>query len=277
MIAARVTLTDEDGRAFATAGLRDLGGETHALVLAWIGTEVPPRSVTSSLEVLRRLITTARARPQAPCFARVVLQDARAEQELLSTRAFWHRAMLEALGFEVQSQRLEVRLPLADAITAASRWSRSLRLEWRPVPTAPGALMDHAAGVLKACTAGDPDTDPNDDALGFLLARREEPELMLTPECLQIGQWEGRDAAIMAVSVKPGSGWCSFYYMGVVPECRRQGFAQETMVRGFEVMHRLGGREYHDGTAAENHAALALFDSLGAVPDLTMEQWRLAP
>ena len=124
-MSARVTLTDEDGRAFATAGLRDLGGETHALVLAWIGAEVPPRSVTSSLEELRRLVTTARARPQAPCFARVVQQDARAEPELLGVRAFWHRAMLEALGFEVQSQRLEVRLPLTDAITAASRWSRS--------------------------------------------------------------------------------------------------------------------------------------------------------
>ena len=135
--------------------------------------------------------------------------------------------------------------------------------------------MEHAARLLKACSVGDPDPDPDEDAVGFLLARRDDPTLQLTPECLQIDRWEGHEAVIMAISVKPDSGWCSFYSLGVMPACRRQGFAHEAMRRGFELMQRLGGRDYHDGTAAENRAALALFDSLGAEPERMLEQWRL--
>lgn len=270
-----VTLVDMDGRAFATAGLRDLGGGAHALVLTWIDLAIPPESTESSIELLAQLVSSEHTQLQAPCFARVVRVDARTEPVLLAARSRWHRAALWAIGFKIQSQRLELRLPLSDALSAASKWPPSARLEWQAVASEPGPSVEQAARLLKACAVGDPDTDPDEDALGFLLARRDDPALQLTPECLQIARWEGREAAIMAISVKPDSGWCSFHYLGVMPECRRQGFAQEAMLRGFELMKRLGGREYHDGTAAENRAALALFNSLGAEPDRTLEQWRL--
>ncbi len=268
-------LVDQDGRAFATAGLRHLGGGTQALVLTWLDSVVPPESADSSIGQLAELASSQHPQPHATCFARVVRVDARVEPVLLAARSRWHRAALEALGFEIQSQRLEVRLPLVDALSAASKWPPSARLEWQAVPSESGPHLEKAAGLLKACSVGDPDTDPDEDALGFLLARRDDPTLQLTPECLQIARWGGREAALMAISVKPHSGWCSFHYLGVLPECRRQGFAKEAMRRGFELMQRLGGREYHDGTAAENRAALALFDSLGAGPDRVLEQWRL--
>lgn len=275
MSGAPVLLTDTDGRPFASAALRELGGATHALVLTWHDAVLPPRSPGASLDALRTLIATARPRPQTPCFARVVRQDSRAEPELLDARARWHSAMLEALGFEVQSDRLEFRLPLSQALSASSGWQRSAHLVWESIPTAPGERLVDAARVLKACSVGDPDTDPNEDALGFLLARRLDPALRLTPDCLQVARAEGEAAAIMAISVKPDSGWCSFYYLGVMPDFRRRGFAQEAMARGFQIMQQLGGREYHDGTAAENLPALALLDSLGALPDRSLQQWRL--
>ena len=137
--------------------------------------------------------------------------------------------------------------------------------------------MEHAARLLKVCSLETPIPIRMRTLFGFLLARRDDPALLLTPECLQIARWEGREATIMVISGKPDSGWCSFYYLGVMPQCRRQGFAQEAMLRGFELMQRLGGHEYHDGTAAENHAALALFDSLGAEPDRHARTMAVSP
>ncbi|MEZ4655538.1 MAG: hypothetical protein R3E12_18605 [Candidatus Eisenbacteria bacterium] len=77
---------------------------------------------------------------------------------------------------------------------------------------------------------------------------------------------DGTDAAFVAPSVQPKTGWCSHYYSsGDRARVPRLGALTEAaMHHGLVTMRTLGGWEYHDGTRADNPAALALFRRLGA-------------
>jgi ribosomal protein S18 acetylase RimI-like enzyme len=204
-----------------------------------------------------------------------VREETGLDPAVAATRAIAFQVILERLGFVYESGRLEFRVPLEEAIARLEALAAPPRLSWISIETAPGPGIERAARVLKAAAEGDPDSDPEDDALGFLLARRDDKDLALTPEALQIGSMERSDAAILAASVMPRTGWCSHYYLGVLPAYRGQGLGVEVMLHGFHTMRAMGGRDYHDGTDARNRAALSLFHRLGCASQTVMEQWKL--
>lgn len=268
-------LESSGGVPFAKLHTIPYGDFSRAFGIDWIPERCAPRGEEGS-SVLGEVIEDLRSRGIRLFETRVTTSDSDVESSLTAARADWYRALLVRFGFTRRSSRLEFRLPLEEAIAALHNDATSNRLTWTPIATEPGAAIERAARVLDAAAVGDPTHDPDDDALGFLLARREDSALVLPPESLEIGQFEGVDAAIVIASVQPKTGWCSHYYLGVLPEYRGRGFGLEAMRRGFATMRRLGGRTYHDGTGEGNLAALALFRHLGASPYRRMEQWHLA-
>jgi ribosomal protein S18 acetylase RimI-like enzyme len=143
------------------------------------------------------------------------------------------------------------------------------------VPNEAGPELERAAELMRAAGEGDPDFDQDDDTLGFLLARREDPTLALGPESLMIGALDGTPAAVVASSVRPSTGWCSLYYMGVLPAFRGRRLGHEVMLRGLRALQAMGGRTYHDGTGSGNEPALSLFRRIAGQPARVLEQWRL--
>lgn len=265
-----------------------IGDATVALVLVWTpenagsgegedasiaapgrALPTPAESVPSFAQAVAELTSHG-----AHTFAtRVVTFDADLDPVLTDERAAWYRAVLRGLGFTWEEDRVEYRLPLQTAVTALQGQTAADRLIWRSVATEAGPELDRASTLLSAVAAEDPELSTPARALGFLLARREDRKLLLTPECIQVGALGDEDVAIVIPSVAPENGWCSLYYMGVLPGQRGRGLGLETMRRGFAVMASLGGRTYHDGTGATNEAALALFRRLGVPPYRRMEEW----
>jgi ribosomal protein S18 acetylase RimI-like enzyme len=252
-----------------------LGGGTHALPVRWIADAGGTPDQDDWIEAFRTSIDACRSKGGRVITTRLVREQVGLDPAVAATRATAFQVILERLGFAHESGRLEFRVPLEEAIARLEVLAAPPRLSWISVEIAPGPGLERAARVLKAAAEGDPDSDPEDDALGFLLARRDDKDLALTPEALQIGSREGNDAAIVAASVMPRTGWCSHYYLGILPAYRDQGLGIEVMLHGLRTMRAMGGREYHDGTDARNLAALSLFRRLGCAPQIVMEQWKL--
>jgi ribosomal protein S18 acetylase RimI-like enzyme len=252
-----------------------LGGETYALPFGWRRGAGGTPDHEDWVRGFQAGIEACRAKGARVITTRVVREETGLDPAIATERAAAFRAVLQTLGFAHDSDRLEFRVPLEEAMVRAEALAGSPRLSWISVETAPGPALERAAGVLKAAGVGDPHFDPEDDAIGFLLARREDTDLALTPEALQIGMLEGNDAAIVVASVMPRTGWCSHYYLGLLPAYRGQGLGLEVMLHGFRTMRAMGGRNYHDGTDARNRGALSLFRRLGCSPEIVMEQWKL--
>lgn len=267
-------LQNQNGETYARLEPVPSGETLQALALIWTNPPVSLPPPTEARPEFSRLLEELRARGARGFDMRIITSQIGIAPETTRERSDWQRSILSDIGFTFCGARLEFKVPLEDAIKNLEANASPPRLTWIPVATAPGEQIERAADVLRAAGAGDPDHDPDDDALGFLLARREDDTLALPPEALQIGVLDGQDAAILVASVQPTTGWCSLYYMGVVPAFRGRGFGAETMLRGFSTMRGLGGVEYHDGTSATNHATLALFRRIGAKPYRDMEQWR---
>jgi len=253
-----------------------LGGGSFALPINWIADARGTPDQEDWIGAFRGAMEACRAKGARLITARLVRERTGLDPVVAAARASALQSILERLGFAYESRRLEFRVPLEEAIARLESLAGPPRLSWISIETAPGPGIERAAGVLKAAAEGDPDTDPEDDARGFLLARREDEDLVLPPEALQIGRVGGSDAAIVAASVAPRFGWCSHYYLGILPAYRGQGLGLEAMLRGFHAMRVMGGRKYHDGTDARNRGALSLFRRLGCTPETVMEQWRLA-
>ncbi|MEZ4647702.1 MAG: GNAT family N-acetyltransferase [Candidatus Eisenbacteria bacterium] len=291
------SLRNDLGEEVARLDSVALGDALFALLLDWKGDRaLPPTSDGSS--ALQGLIDELKGRGGRTFVTRIITAQSNRDSTLTDRRSSWHRTVLQELGFQEGEERVEYRLPLAHAIEALGRPPApeapvepehsgdrgrpveprrpiASTLTWIPVATEPGPELERAAGILSGVAPKDPDLNTVDAARGFLLARKEDSSLVLTPECIQIGQVDGADAAIVIPSVAPGTGWCSLYYMGVLPAFRGRGLGTEVMQRGFEIMESLGGKTYHDGTGAENAAALALFARFGVPPYRRMEEWSL--
>ncbi|MDH5673021.1 MAG: GNAT family N-acetyltransferase [Myxococcales bacterium] len=195
---------------------------------------------------------------------------------MVSARAAWQRNVLEGLGFEQQAKRVEYRLPLVDAIARLEAFHSAARLRWIPIETKPGKELERAAGVLSAVHAGSPGSSEDDDPLEHLLSRQIDAERSLPPQSLQIGVLDEREVALVAPSVAPATGWSSLYTVGVLPAYRRQRLGAEAVLHGLRAMLSMGGITYHDGTDANNHAMLTLFDKMDAPRYRKMEQWVLS-
>lgn len=266
------SIDNEPGETIARLESIPIGEAIVALVPKWTartGVATPGES----LPFCARAIAELTERGVRTFATRVVTVDADLDPALTTARATCYRAILQTLGFVWEEDRVEYRLPLAAAIASLGSPEPVDDLRWHPVATELGPEFDRAAALLAAVGGADPELRTPARALGFLLARREDTNLLLSPECIQIGAIGHDDVAIVVPSVIPETGWCSLYYMGVLPAYRGRGLGLETMRRGFSVMASLGGRTYHDGTGATNEAALALFRRLGVPPYRRMEEW----
>jgi len=271
-----LTLHDPAGALIAKVKTQSLGGGFYGVVLTWESEPHDLSSPETALAEFQRLIGQARAGGAQTLQSRVVTIQSGVDPALVTARARWHRSILIGSGFTQGSGRIEFQTPLEQAIGACAEAAPFPGLTWEPIASDPGLAMERAARVMQATAVGDPDSDPQDDAAAFLLARRGEKDLLLTPDCIQLGHLHEQGVAIVAPSFKPATGWCSLYYLGVVPAHRGRGLGLAAMRHGLQVLHRLGGRMYHDGTGSENLAALALFRRMGGEPFRSMEQWSVS-
>ncbi len=271
-----IELTDRRGHVCAKLDLISLDGSLYALPVRWIPDALGEPDPVEWTAAFRKLIEEARGKGARAIDTRVSRMQSNVEYNLTTMRANAFEAILRGLGFVQTEGRVEFRVPLPIAIRMLERVAKPPRLTWIQVATEPGPEIERAARVLDAVAVGDPNSSPDDDALGFLLSRRQDDQLALTPEAVQIGVLDGKDVAVIAVSVMPDSGWCSHSYLGVIPELRRQGLGVEAMLHGLYAMRTLGGLQYQDGTGSRNEAALALFRIIDTDPDSVMEEWRLS-
>jgi ribosomal protein S18 acetylase RimI-like enzyme len=190
-------------------------------------------------------------------------------------RATWQQALLVELGFERGSARVEYKMRLTEALARLESSAKPSRLSWVAVQTEPGPALERAARVLRAAGEGALDAAEYEDAEGYLLSRRDDHELVLPPESLQIGVLDDHDVAIVAASVVPTNGWCSLFHLGVVPSSRGQGLGTEAMRHGLRAMRTMAGVTYHDGTDTRNEAMRAMFERIGAPVFRAIEQWTL--
>jgi ribosomal protein S18 acetylase RimI-like enzyme len=270
-----IELPNAMGEVCARVEVVQLGSHVSALRHVWIeGVGGVPEAVEWRT-ALGRLVAECSTKGVRRIEVRIVVEQQAGDPATNAERAAAHREACRSMGFRPGESRVEYIVPLADAIAALESPAVTGRLAWRLVATEPGRELEQAADVMQAVATGDPDFDAEDDALDFLLARRGDPTLPIGPESLQVGSLEGVDAGIVAASVRPSTGWCSLYYMGVVPSFRGRGLGREVMLHGLRVLHAMGGRTYHDGTASQNGPARSLFRRIAERPTRELEQWRL--
>ena len=271
-----IDIINEAGSCCVTLDLVCLDGLAWAIPVLWhtdIGGLPDPHSLEEGLETILARGREAGAR-FIDCRVQVAggtagdhgLQDARADRLREVLR---HREFIQGEG------RLELRLPLGDAQAALRGLPAIPVLDWECLDSGDMLALNRAALLLQQATIGDPGSHPEDDALGFLLAFRDDCDGTLAPECLQIGYHAGTPAALLALRVDPASGWCSIHYLAVVPGKRGLGIGRQAFRHGLDSLAILGGREYHDGTGEHNLPARALLDHLGNVPCQRLEEWRL--
>ena len=207
--------------------------------------------------------------------SRVIISASDTSEEPVAARAAMHRDALTARGFRIRGERIEWRQSLDDALAALAEHHHRATLSWRPVDVDDEADLARAADLLRAARQGDPDSDPADDARGIIDALLNDRAAAQTPERVQIGYCEGIPAVVLLLTVCPDDGWASISYLGVQPAFRGRGMGREAMAHGLRCMKAMGGRVYHDSTAAANTAARALLAGLGSPPYRVMEEWRL--
>lgn len=270
-----INLTNENGIDCVSLTPFQEDGESWAIVVSWrSGVDGLPEkrafheALESSIEGCEK--------NGALCIDSRVITASEGVNEMLSTsRAALHRDCLSACGFVRGEDRVEYRMDLADALTALETGMSESELVWNCVDTQRESELARAADLLVRASEGDPASNPDDDALGFLRVLFEDKETVHVPERLQIGRCGNDPAALIALKTYPGDGWSSIYYLGVLPVFRGRGFGVAAMLQALRSLKAMGGRIYHDGTASGNAAARALFARFGRPPFRVMEEWRL--
>ncbi len=261
-VCARVVPFSEDGRAWALAVSWGDAAEGLPIETAWA-------------EAIDAGIAACEGDGATSIGSRVVTSASGAPEDLVAARAAMHRDALTTRGFRIRGERIEWRQSIDDALAALPEYHDEATLSWRPVDVDDEADMARAADLLIAAREGDPDSDPEDDARGFIEALLKDEDAAQAPERVQIGSCEGIPVVVLLLTVYPADGWATMSYLAVRPAFRGRGIGREAMAHGLRCMKAMGGKVYHDGTGATNAAARALLTSLGGPPYRVMEEWRL--
>jgi ribosomal protein S18 acetylase RimI-like enzyme len=268
-------LTNELGIVCAGIDIIREDGKAWAILVSWKrGVDGLPDAQAWN-EALTSSLAQCRERGAAFVDSRVITMSEGVSEQLVAARAAMHRDSLIAHGFKQGEGRVEYRLGLDEALAALETEKTTAQLAWSCIATDNENELARAAEFVRRVAEGDPATHDEDDAVGFLTTLLENEETVKAPERVQIGTLEGVPAAVLVLMVRPGNGWATIYYLGVLPEFRGRGFGAQAMLRGLRCLKTMGGRTYHDGTGSRNAAALALFARLGRPPFCVMEEWRL--
>jgi GNAT superfamily N-acetyltransferase len=268
------TLTNEAGVDCVTLNTFPVDGETWAAAVSWRAGVGGLPDVREWNDAIDEQLAQCREKGAKAVATRVITAAEGVVDALAAARAALHRDSIVARGFHQGEERVEYRMPLAEALAALEKGQIASRLTWTCVDGKNEAALAQAAECLRRAAEGDPASDPDSDAVSFLATLLADEETVQAPERIQIGTCDGAPAAMLVLMVSPSSGWSSIYYMGVLPDFRGRGFGVETMLHAFRCLTAMGGKTYHDGTGSRNAPARALFARLGRPPFLVMEEWK---
>ncbi len=174
---------------------------------------------------------------------------------------------LGTVGFKKKQERVEFKKSidqLPDDNGTPLVWKTAEQLEMSPA---------QIANHLQLMATGDPGHDPSEDPLQFIQDFLVDPVLTAGLGCIHFGFINGQIAAMTVVQINPKSAWSRISYMGVAPEFRQQGLGKWVHRFSFAQMKREGGKLYHGGTAANNHAMIGLFKMHQCDLFQEMEEW----
>jgi ribosomal protein S18 acetylase RimI-like enzyme len=176
---------------------------------------------------------------------------------------------LKEWGFSKLQERIEYRRNLSELPKEEGTpivWSALLSLE--------SSSLKEAAELLSIVAEGDPNFDPQADALSELQADLNDSTLTTGTECIHIGCINGEAAAFIFAQVAPKNKWSRITYMGIAPKFRRKGLGKWVHRHGFEMMRNQGGLLYHGGTTTENLSMIHLFELHGCKVYRKMQEWK---
>jgi ribosomal protein S18 acetylase RimI-like enzyme len=270
-----IELKNESGVDCARLSVFQRDGEAWAIAVSWKKGVGGLPDEHAFREAIESSVSECEKKGALYIDTRVINATEGADEALTTARAELHRDSLTALGFTRREDRVEYRMDLEDALTAIDKGETESELVWSCVNAESESDLARAAGVFSQASEGDPASDPDEDAMGFLRVLIQEEETVQAPERIQIGMLGSDPVAVIALQVYPSDGWSTIYYLGVLPSFRRRGFGAAAMLQGLHSLKAMGGKTYHDGTGSRNTAARALFARLGRPPFRVMEEWRL--
>lgn len=268
-------LTNEKGAVCAGIDIFPEDRESWAIAVSWKeGVDGLPDAQAWN-EAIESSLARCKEKGATTVGSRVTTAHEGVGEALIAARGALHRDSLITRGFKRGEERVEYRMALDEALAALENRKITARLAWSCIDAGSETELARAAGLFRQAAEGDPDSNPDDDMLGFLGTLLENEGTAKVPERIQIGTCEGVPAAVLALTVYPSDGWSSVYYLGVLPGFRGRGFGTEAMVHALRCLKAMGGTAYQDGTGSRNASALALFARLGRPPFRVMEEWRL--
>ncbi len=167
---------------------------------------------------------------------------------------------LPHLGFKLKHERIEYHAKVSTLPD-----DKGNPLTWKAMEN-----MEEAAKALHAVAIGDPDYDPNEDALEGI--KYYLGDALFKSSSVQLGLIENKLAGLVIAQVKP-DGWSRITYMGVHPDFRKQGLGKWIHRKGFILMKEMGGVDYFGGTVSTNKNMIRLFQENGCEELRTLQEW----
>ena len=213
-------LTNEHGIVCASIDIIQEDSKAWAIRVSWkSGVDGLPDARAWN-EAIESNLAQCGKRGAAFIDSRVITATEGVPDALVTARAAMHRDSLSVRGFRQGEGRVEYRMGIDQALTALKAGKITAQLSWSCIDTDNEKELARAAELIRLAAEGDPASHDEDDALGFLKALLDDEETVRVPERIQVGTYERMAAAVVALTVYPGDGWSSIYYLGVLPEFR---------------------------------------------------------